>query len=206
MNAKGTRPARDRKPNDSCKCGAVLTAIFPRFRSQRLASKLSRKHTTSKLHASSLEWGLIPSKVSIRIAKKVLGKEVFMRSVKVWFLVFGFCVLAFLVTSNSSTLAGNGAPTNPEKNALFFVPEGVAVSSPQTQTVVSGFDFSGIDKSAFACTDFFQYANGGWITRNPIPPAYSSWGRFQMLDDANLVTLQGILDSLAKKKLKPGSN
>src|SRR5439155_11443069 len=131
---------------------------------------------------------------------------VFMRSVKVWFLVFGFCVLAFLVTSNSSTLAGNGAPTNPEKNALFFVPEGVAVSSPQTQTVVSGFDFSGIDKSASACTDFFQYANGGWITRNPIPPAYSSWGRFQMLDDANLVTLQGILDSLAKKKLRPGSN
>src|SRR5437763_61133 len=58
MNAKATRPARDRKPNDSCKCGAVLTAIFPRFRSQRLASKLSRKHTTSKLHASSLEWRL----------------------------------------------------------------------------------------------------------------------------------------------------
>src|SRR5438093_4639702 len=121
MNAKGTRPARDRKPNDSCKCGAVLTAIFPRFRSQRLASKLSRKHTTSKLHASSLEWGLIPSKVSIRIAKKVLGKEVFMRWVKVWFLVLGFCVLGFIVTSHSSTLAGLVMPTITDKYALYVV-------------------------------------------------------------------------------------
>ncbi|NIG52595.1 M13 family metallopeptidase [Chitinophaga sp. Cy-1792] len=24
--------------------------------------------------------------------------------------------------------------------------------------------------------DFFEYANGGWIKRNPIPPEYSSWG------------------------------
>src|SRR5207249_153248 len=81
-----------------------------------------------------------------------------------------------------------------------------SLSSPQTQTVVSGFDFSGIDKSVSACADFFQYANGAWVARNPIPPAYSSWGRFQILDEGNLTVLRGILDSLANKKLKPGSN
>jgi putative endopeptidase len=24
--------------------------------------------------------------------------------------------------------------------------------------------------------DFFRYANGGWLKKNPIPAAYSSWG------------------------------
>src|SRR5436309_3439355 len=113
-----------------------------------------------------------------------------MRSAKLWLFLIGLCLAALTIPLTGSTRA--------EDDTSLF--------APQTQTVASGFDFSGIDKSLSACADFFQYANGAWIARNPIPPAYSSWGRFQMLDDANLVTLQGILDSLAKKKLKPGSN
>jgi len=31
------------------------------------------------------------------------------------------------------------------------------------------FDVSGIDKNASACTDFYQYANGNWLAKNPIP-------------------------------------
>jgi len=36
--------------------------------------------------------------------------------------------------------------------------------------------FKNLDKSVKPGDDFFMYANGGWIKRNPIPPAYSSWG------------------------------
>src|SRR6202000_1992127 len=36
--------------------------------------------------------------------------------------------------------------------------------------------FKNLDKSVKPGDDFFLYANGGWIKRNPIPPAYSSWG------------------------------
>jgi len=33
-----------------------------------------------------------------------------------------------------------------------------------------------LDKSVNPGTDFFLYANGTWLKKNPIPPAYSSWG------------------------------
>jgi putative endopeptidase len=36
--------------------------------------------------------------------------------------------------------------------------------------------YKNLDTSVSPGTDFFLYANGGWIKRNPIPPAYSSWG------------------------------
>jgi putative endopeptidase len=31
--------------------------------------------------------------------------------------------------------------------------------------------------------DFFRYANGGWLKKNPIPPAYSSWGIGNVVDE-----------------------
>ncbi|WP_255496094.1 M13 family metallopeptidase [Mucilaginibacter sp. FT3.2] len=36
--------------------------------------------------------------------------------------------------------------------------------------------FDNLDQSVSPRTDFFKYANGGWLKRNPIPAAYSSWG------------------------------
>jgi predicted metalloendopeptidase len=75
----------------------------------------------------------------------------------------------------------------------------VFADSPQ-QSVISGFDFSNIDRSVSACQDFNRFANGGWIAKNPIPGAYSVWGRFTQLDEQNLNVLHDILDGLAKKK------
>jgi putative endopeptidase len=36
--------------------------------------------------------------------------------------------------------------------------------------------YKNLDTSVKPGDDFFAYANGGWIKRNPIPAAYSSWG------------------------------
>ncbi|HEY8955530.1 MAG TPA: M13 family metallopeptidase N-terminal domain-containing protein, partial [Chitinophaga sp.] len=33
-----------------------------------------------------------------------------------------------------------------------------------------------VDSTVNPAQDFFDYANGGWIKRNPIPAEYSSWG------------------------------
>ncbi len=57
-----------------------------------------------------------------------------------------------------------------------------------------------------ACKDFFQYATGGWRAKNPIPPEYSSWGRFSTTYEANQAVLHGILESAAVDTVAaPGS-
>ena len=52
-----------------------------------------------------------------------------------------------------------------------------------------------IDRSANACVDFNQFANGGWIRSNPLPAAYSRWGSFDELGERNQEALTKLLAS-----------
>ena len=61
-----------------------------------------------------------------------------------------------------------------------------------------GYDRASLDPNTAACTDFYQYANGGWMAANPIPPAYSSWGVANLLDEHNRELLHEILEAAAK--------
>ena len=54
-----------------------------------------------------------------------------------------------------------------------------------------------LDRSVSACTDFYQFANGGWIKSHPIPPAYSIWGSFAELQENNQSNLLTILRNAA---------
>jgi putative endopeptidase len=101
---------------------------------------------------------------------------------------------------------------------VAFLPHGSAHSTtslePVTETVkdnpqnsiIAGFDFSNLDRTASACQDFNQFANGGWVAKNPIPPEYSVWGNFTKLAEHNNEELHQILEGLLKKKtLAPGN-
>jgi len=92
------------------------------------------------------------------------------------------------------------AASGPEETTLT-----VNASDKPEKTVVAGFDFANLDRSASACADFNQFANGGWIAKNPIPGAYSVWGRFTQLDEQNTNVLHQILDDLLKKKNLSGN-
>ena len=58
-------------------------------------------------------------------------------------------------------------------------------------------DPANLDRSVSACTDFYQFANGGWVKRNPVPAAYSRWGSFDQLQENNQSNLLTILRSAA---------
>lgn len=60
-----------------------------------------------------------------------------------------------------------------------------------------GYPLSNIDHTVSPCTNFFQFAVGGWLARNPIPPAYSAWGIDYLMMDENENTLHDILDRAA---------
>ena len=69
------------------------------------------------------------------------------------------------------------------------------------------FDTAGMDTKTAACTDFYQYANGGWLTANPIPAAHPAWGVANVLDEKNREALRQIVEETAKNTAaRKGSN
>jgi putative endopeptidase len=81
---------------------------------------------------------------------------------------------------------------------------GLASSQPAAS---SGIDRSSLDPTCKPCQDFWRYANGGWIDKNPIPARYPTWGTFPQLAQENRERLRGILEAAAQNKsAKPGTD
>jgi putative endopeptidase len=77
---------------------------------------------------------------------------------------------------------------------------GLATSAaPQTAVPMQSMplDPANLDRSASACTDFYQFANGGWVKTHPVPPAYSVWGSFAELSENNQSNVLTILRNSA---------
>src|SRR6516162_1609561 len=70
-------------------------------------------------------------------------------------------------------------------------------------------DLSSIESGVSPGEDFYQYANGAWLARNPIPPEFSIWGGFVELAERNRAILREILEKTAQAdslaKAEPGS-
>src|SRR6184192_3626954 len=58
-------------------------------------------------------------------------------------------------------------------------------------------DPKNIDTSVKPQDDFYLYANGGWLKRNPVPPEYSRWGSFSELEEKNNEALHKIAEKTA---------
>jgi predicted metalloendopeptidase len=90
---------------------------------------------------------------------------------------------------------------------LLLVAFSLCSATPAGTGAESGFDLGNLDNSVAACTDFYQYADGGWMAKNPIPAAYPSWGTFDQLQERNREVVLQILESAAKDTSAPqGSN
>ena len=70
---------------------------------------------------------------------------------------------------------------------------------------VRALDRGDMDPTVEPCRDFFRYADGGWLQKNPVPPAYPRWGTFSVLAERNRDTLHAILEEAAAKTAPDGS-
>ena len=68
----------------------------------------------------------------------------------------------------------------------------------------NGIDRSMFDTSCKPCDDFWRYATGVWLDKNPVPADRARWGKFDELSEANLERLKTILDSAAADKTASG--
>ena len=75
------------------------------------------------------------------------------------------------------------------------------------ETVVTKPDVlaSNLDTLVKPAEDFFEYANGGWIKRNPIPADERGWGIAYVVNEENQERLRNISDSVAKNPGEKGS-
>ena len=88
-----------------------------------------------------------------------------------------------------------GATQAPAPVAAVAPPE---ASAPRPEYGTFGFDTAGMDRSVAPGDDFFDYANGTWLKKTPIPADKARYGMFNVLDDLSKERTRGIIEEQTK--------
>ena len=70
---------------------------------------------------------------------------------------------------------------------------------------VPAIDMTDMDLTVSPGDDFFQYANGGWIKKNPLKPEYARFGSFDVLRENNVVRLNDLFAEMARMTPEAGT-
>src|ERR1043165_330626 len=103
-------------------------------------------------------------------------------------------VKRFLATAAAAVLAACSTPAVTTNN------------SPAPATASGDFLAANLDTTVSPAVDFFQYANGGWLKRHPIPASEASWGIGNEVREQLYVNLRKINEESATARAAPGSD
>jgi putative endopeptidase len=92
--------------------------------------------------------------------------------------------------------------------ALAADPAPAERNVPAADAAIGAEDFlaANLDRAADPGVDFFQYANGGWLARHPIPESESAWGISSVVNEQLYETLRGLNERAAATDNAPGSD
>jgi putative endopeptidase len=60
-------------------------------------------------------------------------------------------------------------------------------------------DLDNFDRTIAPGESFYRHVNGNWLKKNQIPPEFSSWSTFRILDELSKKNLKSIFDDLEKE-------
>src|SRR5450755_4507948 len=90
----------------------------------------------------------------------------------------------------ASSLLAQSSPATSASSASESKPQQIEKHPPP-------LDPQNMDTSVKPQDDFYLYANGGWIKRNPIPPEFARWGSFNQLAEQNNDALHEIVEKVS---------
>lgn len=77
--------------------------------------------------------------------------------------------------------------------------------SQKEEAKVAALEPLNMDKSVAAGSDFYEYACGGWMKRNPLQPEYARYGVFEQLAETNQAQLKSLIEDLSTTSHEEGS-
>lgn len=95
----------------------------------------------------------------------------------------------------------------PNPRAALSVTAFLALSAalPWATSVQQDVLTPNIDRTSSPRDDFFQYANGEWLNRHPIPDDQARWGVANLISDEVYSQVRRISEEAAAKDARPGS-
>ena len=81
----------------------------------------------------------------------------------------------------------------------------MSIATMAQSTLRSGIDLTDLNPQVQPGEDFYGYACGGWMAKNPLPAAYSRYGSFDRLAEDNNKRINGLLKELQEKTYPQGS-
>jgi len=69
----------------------------------------------------------------------------------------------------------------------------------------TGINLANLDTTVSPHVDFYKYACGGWMKKNPLTGEYSRFGSFDKLSENNREQLKGLITEIAAKSAENGS-
>lgn len=89
--------------------------------------------------------------------------------------------------------------------SIIILAIGVMTIGCQNNKQTTGIDLSNLDTTKVAQNDFYHYACGGWMQKNPLTAEYSRYGSFDVVAEENRKQLNELIGSIAAAEHKQGS-